>query len=270
MQYALLDCGNEKKLERFGEYVLVRPSSTALWQAQLSEQEWKACMHAQFTREGKWSGNFFKEWTLEMWDIKLKLKPTDFGHLGFFPEHALFWPKFASLCKRRTRPRILNLFAYSGGATLAFAKLGASVCHVDASKGMVDWARENALLNQMKDKPIRWIVDDVLQFLKREWKRGMRYDGIVLDPPSFGRGHKGQVFKIERDIVQLLMLCAQLLSEEPLFCLLTSHTPSLSPKALYALISSVFGSERVEAEELLIPSHRGPSLPAGNYALWTK
>ncbi len=267
MSYALLDSGGEKKLERFGPYVLIRPSPTALW-PQHAARKWDA--HAEFTREGKWSGSLPQEWVIDTHGIKLKLKPTDFGHLGFFPEHAHFWPRFSSLCQGNKNPKILNLFAYAGGATIVLAKLGANVCHVDASKGMVRWARENAILNQVTDRSIRWIVDDVPQFLKKEVRRGVRYDGIILDPPSFGRGNKGQVFKVERDILPLLALCSQLLSEEPLFCLLTSHTPLFSPKVLHALIATSFATKSIDTGEMLIPSNAGHSLPAGSYALWTK
>lgn len=271
MPYALIDCGGERKIERFGDRVLIRPCPIALWPPRLPLSEWERLATARFTRTGKWAGALPKEWVLEMHDgQQMLLKPTDFGHVGFFPEHALFWPRFATWCEGKDIPKILNLFAYSGGATLAFARMGVSVCHVDASKGMVAWARENAALNQMEDKPIRWIVDDVLQFLKREGKRGVRYDGIVLDPPSFGRGSKGQVFKVERDVHRLLALCADLLSEHPLFCLLTSHTPFLTPKALQALMASALGPGKIEAEEMVILSQEGNALPAGSYALWTK
>ena len=230
--FTLVDSGNCRKLERFGPYLLSRPCSQAVWLPQLSEKEWDKA-DATFSREqeNKWT---YKRQLPQMWHIEVsgllfKISPTDFGHLGIFPEQKPFWEWIETTVrlnvKASSRPRVLNLFAYSGGATLAAAKGGAAVCHLDASKGMVTWARENAALNGLEQAPIRWIVEDVKKFLLREQKRGSRYEGIILDPPTFGRGTKGEIFKIEEEIVPLLHDCRALLSEHPLFVLFSCHTP---------------------------------------------
>src|SRR3569832_2195063 len=197
MKYQLLDSGAEQKLERFGQYLLSRPCSQAVWKTALSPGEWKKA-DATFTREpaNKWMGTTLPaSWVVEHQGIRFKLMPTDFGHVGMFPEHALLWTWMRNRIKQGSQ--ILNLFAYTGGVTLAAAQAGAEVCHVDASKTTVAWARENCALNELEKAPIRWIVDDVIKFLQREVRRGRTYDGIILDPPTFGRGSKGEVFKIE-------------------------------------------------------------------------
>ncbi|HSX12529.1 MAG TPA: class I SAM-dependent methyltransferase, partial [Rhabdochlamydiaceae bacterium] len=203
MSYSLLDSGNQQKLEKFGDFLIVRPCAQALWEPKLKEEVW-AGADAHFSRDGgnRWTLKraLPHSWQVELKGLLFKISPTDFGHLGIFPEHHLLWQWAAKQIRKEESPQILNLFAYSGGATLALAKAGAQVCHLDASEKMVKWARENARLNQLDEAPIRWIVDDALKFLKRELKRGKRYDGIILDPPSFGRGNKGEVFKIEHDL----------------------------------------------------------------------
>ena len=197
--YTLIDSGNQQKLERYGEYLIVRPCSQALWLPSLPQKEWDRA-DASFSREGGNAWNTKKKlpasWVVEIEGVRFKISPTDFGHLGVFPEHSQLWKGMKEAIARRKSPQILNLFAYSGGATLAAAQTGAHVCHLDASKGMVAWARENAALNNLTKAPIRWIVDDVVKFLNREVKRGTRYDGIIVDPPSFGRGSQGEVFKM--------------------------------------------------------------------------
>ena len=274
--YSLLDSGHQKKLEQFGEYTLVRPCSQALWQPRFSKEKWET-IHASFSREGgnRWDQSYHlpESWVVELEGIKFKIAPTDFGHLGVFPEHALLWT-WAARCieqSRRSSCSVLNLFAYSGGATLACAKAGAEVCHVDASKGMVAWARENAGLNQLSNAPIRWIIDDVMKFLKREIKRGRRYDGIILDPPSFGRGSQGEVFKLENDMLEILDLCRQLLSEKPLFVALSNHTSGITAKVLEHLLRDMMKSNTgtYECGELLIPAASGLSLPSGCFARWS-
>ena len=197
-KYALIDSGHESKLERFGEYVIARPSAQAMWEPTLASSVWNQA-DASFSRDGgnAWSTRkqIPENWVVEIEGIKFKIAPTDFGHLGVFPEHSMLWSGMTKLISQQKKtPQVLNLFAYSGGATLAAAKAGASVCHLDASKGMVSWARENAALNNLEKAPIRWIVDDVIKFLKRELKRGTRYDGIILDPPSFGRGNNVELY----------------------------------------------------------------------------
>lgn len=273
-KYLLLDSGNQQKLEQFGNYKVIRPCSQALWQPSLSKAEWELA-DASFSREGGNAWKFKKKlpesWFAEIEGIRFKISPTDFGHLGVFPEHSLLWkPMKDTLCKRKDFPQILNLFAYSGGATLAAAQAGARVCHLDASKGMVAWARENATHNHLSSAPIRWIVDDAVKFLHREIKRGVRYDGIILDPPSFGRGNKGEVFKIERDIHDLLGLCRALLSEKPLFILFTTHTPGMTPIVMGHLMQQAMQgkSGSVETGEMLLPSNTGIAIPSGSFAKW--
>jgi 23S rRNA (cytosine1962-C5)-methyltransferase len=243
-----------------------------MWRSTLSKDVWNRA-DAVFTRE---EGNSWKiktklpkEWIAEVEGIRFKIAPTDFGHLGVFPEHSLLWKEMREALHSRPNSNVLNLFAYSGGATLAAAKAGARVCHLDASKGMVQWARENAALNGLDQAPIRWIVDDVVKFLHREVKRGNRYDGIILDPPSFGRGNQGEVFKIERDIHEILRLCKAVLSDHPLFIIFTTHTPGMTPLVMQHLIRQMMGSSgKIEIGEMVIPSEKGCALPCGSYARW--
>jgi 23S rRNA (cytosine1962-C5)-methyltransferase len=274
-KYLLLDSGNQQKLEQFGEYIILRPCPQALWNPTLPKSEWDLA-HASFSREGgntwKFKKNLPKSWLTEIEGIRFKISPTDFGHLGVFPEHSLLWKAMKdSLCKRKRSPQILNLFAYSGGATLAAAQAGARVCHLDASKGMVAWARENAVLNQLASAPIRWIVDDAVKFLKREIKRGVRYDGMILDPPSFGRGSKGEVFKMERDVHELLYLCRELLSPQPLFLFFTTHTPGMTPLVMRHLMQETMGGTpgSIDAGEMILPSLTGIDIPSGSFARWS-
>lgn len=259
--YALVDSGDQKKLERFGKFTLVRPCSQALWKPKLSQEEWRRA-DASFSREEGWhrSSPLPASWAIEWQGLRFKIAPTDFGHLGIFPEHAQIWNWATEQIRGAKKGvQLLNLFAYSGGATLACAQAGAQVCHLDASKGMVTWARENAELNAMEGLPIRWIVDDALKFLKREQSRGRRYDAIILDPPTFGRGNRGEVFKIERDIGELLALCRSLLSDEPLFVALTTHTPGMTPTVMYRLLEQMMGKGNIEAGEMVLEN----ALPSG-------
>jgi len=268
MDYQLIDSGEGRKLEQFGPYLVDRPASLAIWSKQKDESAWKKA-DARLIREGEgseWQWNRLPEtFHITHAGLKFLLKATDFGHLGLFPEHGKLWGKVeASLTKGSS---LLNLFAYSGGLTLAAAKAGAEVCHLDASKGMVAWARENAALNKLENAPIRWIIDDVTKFLRREVTRGKKYDAIVLDPPTFGRGTKGELFKIEEGLIQLLHLCRELLSDRPLFVILSCHTPGFTPTILSHLLTREVGCKEVETDELLLP---GPfPLPSGCYAMGT-
>ena len=259
--YELLDSGNGQKWERFGDYVLLRPCPHAIW---LPQKQLQA--DASFTREGenKWIFNrkLPSSWSILLHGVQLKISLTDFGHLGVFPEHASLWEWMRPQISPSSK--ILNLFAYSGGATLAAALAGAQVCHLDASKGMVDWARENGKLNGLEKAPIRWIVDDALKFLKREINRGVLYEGIILDPPTFGRGNKGEVFKIERDIIPLLELCKNLLSPKARFVILSCHTPGFTPIGLSHVFEQVFEGS-AEAGEMLLESSGALSIPCGTY-----
>jgi 23S rRNA (cytosine1962-C5)-methyltransferase len=196
--------------------------------------------------------------------MKMRIQPTDFGHIGIFPEQRPLWKKIRELS---SNARVLNLFAYSGGSSIAAAQGGASVCHLDASKGMVDWAHGNASLNGLSS--IRWIIDDVSKFLKREERRGSQYDGIILDPPSFGRGTKGEVFKIEEDIIPLLSLCRACLSATPRFVLLSCHTPGFTPTTLHHLLEDVLGNKgTIDSGEMVLSGTNVRSVPSGIYALW--
>ena len=263
--YFLIDSGNEKKMEQFGPYRLVRPAAPAIWKPALPQAEWKKA-DGIFSREGQsqWHKPMNTEWHVKIGSVVFKLAATDFGHIGVFPEHEEIW----QWAKKLIRPgdSVLNLFAYSGGATLACAKAGAEVCHVDASKGMVDWARENAALNHLEKAPIRWIVDDVMKFVKREVKRERSYEGIILDPPTFGRGNQGQVFKIERELPLLLDLLAQL---NPRFIALSCHTATFTPLVLQRLLQDHFQGGHYERGELTL---KGPNayLPNGTYARWNR
>ncbi len=263
--YRLLDSGDGRKFERFGKHTLVRPCSQALWRPTLAGGEW-ARADASFDREdgNRWHGrgNLPKEWTIETAGIRFKLGGTDFGHLGIFPEQRAQW-KWIRETVRAARAegrtvRVLNLFAYSGGSTLAAALGGAEVCHLDASKGMVEWARENAALNGLAASPIRWIVDDAHKFMKREIRRDRRYDAIILDPPTFGRGAGGEMYKIERDLKETLGLVKDLLSDSPLFVLFSSHTPGLSPIVAENVLGQLWPSAALESGEMLL---EGSSLP---------
>ncbi len=259
--YEFLDSGNGKKLERFGKYNFVRPSAQALW---APKKSWDK-INATFTREGGWNAKFPSSWQVTLENITFKVSPTEFGHLGLFPEHHIHWKWVRENVSKEMN--ILNLFAYSGGMTLAAAQTGAKVCHLDSAKGMVAWGRENAALNGLDKAPIRWIVDDAIKFLKRELKRGTKYDGIILDPPSFGRGSQGQVFKIERDLKELLLLCKGVLSKNAKFLLLTSHTPGLTPMIQKNLLKELFNGH-VESGETLLEGENTYPLPCGTYARW--
>jgi 23S rRNA (cytosine1962-C5)-methyltransferase len=275
----LLDSGGFQKLERFGRIVLVRPCAQAVWQPS-RPAEWHAAT-AMFSREGgnRWQGRekLPVTWVIEVDGIKFQLSSTDFGHLGIFPEQRDQWQRIAQDCVAfRTRhgraARVLNLFAYSGGSTLAAARAGAEVCHVDASKGMVEWARKNAALNALQDNPVRWIVDDVTKFLEREQRRGQRYDLLILDPPSYGRGAKGEIFKIENDLPNLLALLARLLTDMPIGVLISCHTPELTPIALHHLLLQAFGGNGTlhHGEMLLHGDADTLPVPSGSFCRWTR
>ena len=270
--YELIDSGDGRKFERFGAYTLVRPCSQAMWRPR-DAAAWRTAT-ASFDREdgNRWHGRnaLPKEWTIETAGIRFKLGGTDFGHLGIFPEQREQWKWIRETVKGGVEKRkgkggsvsVLNLFAYSGGSTIAAAQGGAEVCHLDAAKGMVQWARENAALNGLQDRPVRWIADDVHKFLRREVRRGRRYDAVILDPPTFGRGANGELYKIERDLQETLGLVRDVLSETPIFVLFSSHTPGLSCRVAENIIRQAFPACRsVEADEMLL----GTECPSGVY-----
>jgi 23S rRNA (cytosine1962-C5)-methyltransferase len=277
--YELLDSGGGRKLERFGPHTLVRPCAQAVWKPRLPPAAWTSA-HAAFDREGglRWQGReaLPEAWVIAVDGIRFRLSGTDFGHLGIFPEQRACWRWLQAVIERAPARRplsVLNLFAYSGGATLFAARAGASVCHLDASKGMVAWARENAALNGLQSAPIRWIVDDVSKFLKRERRRGCRYDGIILDPPTFGRGRRGEVYKIEEEMPETLQLCRQLLSDAPRFVLLSCHTPGFTPMVLRNVLQQGLAglAGDVECGEMLLTGAAGVCpVPSGVYARWPR
>lgn len=272
--YQLIDSGAGRKLEQFGNFLISRPASQAVWKPSLDEKNWEKA-DAIFTREpdNRWVKKIASQpsWTINVSNINFKISPTDFGHLGIFPEQKESWQFIQNIVSKASEPRVLNLFAYSGGSTLAAAKAGAHVCHLDASKGMVTWARENAALNKLENAPIRWIVDDVHKFLERELRRGNRYEGIILDPPTFGRGSKGELFKIEDDINNLLQMCRELLSDKPLFFLFSCHTPGFTPIVMEHLLNQTLVGLKgqTEAGEMTLTGQESTlALPSGTYARW--
>ena len=277
--YELLDAGHGRKLERFGGFVFNRPCSQAIWKPGLPAAAWENA-DATLVREGDTRWVFRNplpaSWTTTVDGLGFELSTTDFGHVGIFPEHARAW-RWTSACIKKAipvrgaAPSVLNLFAYSGGASLAAARAGAQVCHLDASKKMVEWARRNAALNRLETAPIRWIVDDATGFLQREIRRGRRYDGIILDPPSFGRGAKMELFKIDTDLEALLALCRQALSDNPLFLFLSCHTPGYTPTVLSHLVSQTASGlpGTVESGEMLLAGKPGVlPVPSGAWCGW--
>ncbi len=275
--YELIDSGEGRKLERFGKFVLARPCSQAIWQPKLPESEWQKA-DAFFDRENglNWRGRekLPETWEIQVDAIKFRLSSTDFGHLGIFPEQRASWQWIADRVKNAGRKlSVLNLFAYSGGSTMAPALAGADVCHLDASQSMVEWARKNAELNGLKAHPIRWIVEDVHKFLGREIKRGRKYDAVILDPPSFGRGARGEVYKIERDMARTLDLCRQLLPDNPEFILLSAHTPGITPVVLEHMLDDAmkqYAGTITSGEMLLTGAKDVRPVPSGCMARWSK
>lgn len=277
--YELLDCSDGERLERWGDVILIRPDPQIIWKESQTAPEWNTA-HARYIRSEKGGGAWdYRRKLPESWQIKYRdltflVKPTGFKHTGLFPEQAVNWDYCTELIKGANRPiNVLNLFAYTGGATLACAAAGASVCHCDAVKGMVDWARTNAKLSNLADKPIRWIVDDANKFIKREIRRGTRYDGIILDPPSYGRGTNGEMWKLEDSIFGLMQDITELLSDKPLFLLLNSYTTGLSASVMSYLLQMTVGKRfdiDIISEEIGIPvKQTGMPLPCGSTAVVT-
>ena len=276
--YEVIDCSEGEKLERWGDYLLVRPDPQVIWSTPKTEKGWKH-RNGHYHRSAKGGGEweFFdlpQQWSIQYKELTFQLKPFSFKHTGLFPEQAANWDWFGSKIREAGRPvRVLNLFAYTGGATLAAAAAGASVTHVDASKGMVGWAKENARSSGLESAPIRWIVDDCVKFVEREIRRGSHYDGIIMDPPSYGRGPKGEIWKIEESIHPLVRLCAQLLSDDPLFYLINSYTTGLAPAVLTYMLSIEVASKHggfVQSEEVGLPVTRtGLVLPCGASGRWS-
>jgi len=279
--YELLDSGEGEKLERFGAYVLRRPDPQALWEKKLPKEKWDEA-EAEFSRDSEKGGWKKKNkiplsWNTEFGGLKLKISPTPFKHTGLFPEQLPNWEFTERLIKsylshvKGQEINILNLFGYTGGATLACAKAGAKVTHVDASKAAITWARENAKFSELEDAPIRWILDDAMDFVKKEIKRGKKYDGIIMDPPAFGRGPNGELWKIENNFLELVNCSKKLLSDTPIFFLINGYASGYSPIAYLNNIKDLkekYGGE-IEAGELTIEESSSKRLlPAGIFARW--
>ena len=274
--YELMDSGDGRKLERFGRVSIVRPCAQALWAQSLPQAVWGAAA-ASFDRDegNHWHGReaLPPSWIVSAGGIRFKLAATDFGHLGVFPEQRAQWEWIRETVRAASARRapeslsVLNLFAYSGGATLAAAQGGAEVCHLDASRGMVQWARENAALNGLGLAPVRWIVDDAHKFLAREVRRRRRYDAVILDPPTFGRGASGETYKFERDVRETLSYVREVLSDDPVFVLFSSHSPGVTPAVCRRLVGSFFPGAEISAGEMMLDA-RSPAagVPSGVYA----
>ena len=276
--YELLDCSRGEKLERWGRQLLVRPDPQAIWLTPRTHPGWKDNA-GRYARSSTGGGQWFnrsmpQRWTVSYRDLTFHVKPMSFKHTGLFPEQAANWDWARERIKNAGRPiHVLNLFAYTGGATVACAAAGASVCHVDAAKGMVQWARENAQASGLEQAPIRWIVDDCAKFVEREIRRGRRYDAVIMDPPSYGRGPTGEVWKLEDNLYPFVELVSGVLSDEPLFLLLNSYTTGLAPSVLtyilQSLIAKKFGGHTVSDELGLPVTQSGLILPCGATGRWT-
>ncbi|HBI74407.1 MAG TPA: SAM-dependent methyltransferase [Lachnospiraceae bacterium] len=278
--YEVIDTSAGEKLERWGNYILIRPDPQVIWNTPKVHKGWKksnAYYHRSEKGGGEWE--FFdlpRQWDITYKDLIFHLQPFSFKHTGLFPEQAVNWDWFSEKIRNEKgrQVKVLNLFAYTGGATLAAAKAGAAVTHVDASKGMVTWAKENAIASGLGDAPIRYIVDDCVKFVEREIRRGNKYDAVIMDPPSYGRGPKGEIWKIEDNIYPFVQLCTQVLNENPLFFLINSYTTGLQPGVLTYMISTEVGKKfggRVIADEIGLPvTEKGLVLPCGASGRWER
>ncbi|MDK2801319.1 MAG: rRNA (cytosine1962-C5)-methyltransferase [Clostridiales bacterium] len=276
--YELIDTGDGEKLERWGQYILRRPDPQVIWPIKSETDMWEK-NHGHYHRSNKGGGSweFFcklpERWSISYKDLSFYIKPMGFKHTGLFPEQAVNWEWIIQKIQTRSQSvRVLNLFAYTGGATVAAAYAGAEVCHVDAAKGMVGWAKENLALSKLGDRPVRFIVDDVVKFVQREKRRGRQYDGIIMDPPSYGRGPKGEIWKIEEELYRLIQLCLDVLSPNPLFFLINSYTTGLAPTVLKNILTISLGEKyegHVTADEIGIPiSNSEIVLPCGASGRW--
>lgn len=278
--YELIDASDGERLERWKDIILIRPDPQVMWHGDRKNPLWRNA-HAKYHRSASGGGHWemLKKvpgvWNVSFKDLTFRLKPMDFKHTGLFPEQAVNWDLMSECIKKADRPvKVLNLFAYTGGATVACLKAGASVTHVDASKGMVSWAKENAVVSGVGDRPVRWLVDDCLKFIAREIRRGNKYDGIVMDPPSYGRGPNGEVWKIEQQLDELLYQTAQILSDDAIFFLLNSYSGGISPTIINYMVKNIVIGRRkgeVTTDEIgLNITDRDIALPCGCTTLWTK
>ncbi len=274
--YELLDTSSGDRLERWGRYLLVRPDPQAIWQTPRNRPQWKqanAVYHRSGSGGGHWEIRSLPEsWKIDYKDLTFQIKPMNFKHTGIFPEQAVNWDFMREKIENANRPiKVLNLFAYTGGATMACAKAGASVVHVDASKGMVQWAKENAALCGVADRPIRYLVDDCMKFVEREIRRGNTYDGIVMDPPSYGRGPGGEVWQLEEKLYPFITRVMQLLSPNPLFFILNSYSTGLSASVMEYLLRATFPKNvkgTFESGEIGLKTTDGMFFPSGSAARW--
>ncbi len=278
--YELIDTGDGERLERWGDILLIRPDPQILWSSDRVDPRWRGA-HARYHRSKSGGGSWeaYKPmpqvWKIAWNDLTFRLKPMGFKHTGIFPEQAVNWAFAQEAIRKAGRPiKVLNLFGYTGAATLACMQAGAAVTHVDASRGMVQWAKENAQASGLADRPVRWLVDDCLKFVQREQRRGNTYDAIIMDPPSYGRGPGGEVWKLEEQLYGLIQQCLPILSDNPLFFILNSYTTGLSPSVMAYLLGLLlrprFGGE-VSADEIGLPvTNTGLILPCGSTALWAR
>lgn len=277
--YELIDAEGGERLERWGDIILIRPDPQVIWHNDRTNPAWKNA-HAVYHRSNS-GGGYWETikpvpdvWSIKYRNLTFRLKPMGFKHTGLFPEQAINWSFAADKIRNAGRKvSVLNLFAYTGGATIACLEAGAAVTHVDASKGMVGWAKENAVASGLNDRPVRWLVDDCLKFVRREIRRGNKYDAIIMDPPSYGRGPNGEVWKLEQQIDELLTEVGKLLSDEPLFFILNSYTGGLSPTILNYMVKNLIAPNNmgyVFTEEIGIKvTDRDIVLPCGNSTIWT-
>lgn len=276
--YEVIDTGDGEKLERWQDVILRRPDPQAIWPKQRPELWTRADAHYHRSVKGGGEWEFFKKlperWTVSYGELRFYVHPTGFKHTGLFPEQAVNWDWMAARIREAKRPiKVLNLFGYTGGATVACARAGAQVTHVDAAKGMVQWARENAAASNLAERPVRWLVDDCVKFVQREIRRGNHYDGIIMDPPSYGRGPGGEVWKLEEQLYGLVEMCVPVLTDDPLFFILNSYTTGLSPSVMAYLLGVLlrpkFGGY-VSADEIGLPvTETGLVLPCGSTAIWS-
>ncbi|MBJ6363609.1 class I SAM-dependent methyltransferase [Paenibacillus sp. GCM10012307] len=276
--YEIIDTGDGDKLERWGHIVLRRPDPQIIWPLNPSVKEWKsadAWYHRSSSGGGQWQNNtkLPESWIIEYGKLRFQIRPTSFKHTGLFPEQAVNWSWMMNKIQNANRPiKVLNLFAYTGGATVACAAAGAEVCHVDAAKGMVQWAKDNVKLSGLEDRPVRFITDDVFKFVQREQRRGNKYDAIIMDPPSYGRGPGGEMWKLEQSLYPFLESCKTILSDNPLFVLINSYTTGLSPSVLHNLLHLTIGSQHkgtITCGEIGLPiTKSGLNLPCGILGRW--
>lgn len=276
IDYEIIDMANGEKLEKWGKYILTRPDPQIIWKDKSFPKEWtksSAVYKRSKTGGGSWEykAKLPQNWQIKYGELVFNIKPMGFKHTGLFPEQAVNWEWMMQKIKDAKREvKVLNLFAYTGGATVACLSAGASVCHVDSSKGMVTWAKENVVSSKLQDRPVRYIIDDVVKFVEREIRRGNKYDAIIMDPPSYGRGAKGEVWQFEENIADLVSLCTKVLSENPLFFLINSYTTGISSEVLANILRlEIKKNGKISNGEIGLPMKNSKLvLPCGIYARW--